>query len=61
MTCRLTFFRWSCSPDVPEELLVELDELVVDELEVLEEVDAPVGEVEALELEVGGGGEKLSF
>ncbi len=47
--------------DVPEELLVELDELVVDELEVLEEVDAPVDEVEALELEVGGGGEKLSF
>ena len=28
--------------DVPEELLVELEELVVDELEVLEEVDAPV-------------------
>ena len=47
--------------DVPEELLVELEELVVDELEVLEEVDAPVVDVEAFELEGGGGGEKLSF
>ena len=41
---------------VPEELLVELDELVVDELEVLEDVDAPVVDVEAFELEGGGGG-----
>jgi hypothetical protein len=47
--------------DVPEELLVELDELAIDELAVLEEVDAPVDEVEAPELEAGGGGEKLSF